>query len=179
MVGMWRLDTFNVSLDSNSRRGSVARIGKEPSMTSRQSRCALLVIVACLIIVSGCHEDHPAASPTAAQAGPVTLSLAYNGGQCTQNGSSGVIDVELNQNVTYIGPSSTTPFYVPFSSCPFAAANCPVNSPNGGPQNPGTPTGATANTTYYYGTVTVGGQSCSNGPQTFGIRIKPISQSAR
>lgn len=135
-------------------------------MTSRQSLFALAVVLAVLIVLPSCNK------PPVAQAGPFTISLAYNGGQCTQNGSTGVIDVEQNWDVTYKTASAMTPFNVQFSSsCPFAPGKCPVSS--GGSQNPGMPTPASVNNYYYYGTVTINNQTCNNGPGTFGVHIKP------
>ena len=137
-------------------------------MTSPQSRFALLVVVlALLIVLPSCNK------PLVGQPGPFTISLAYNGGQCTQNGSTGVIDVEQDWDVTYQGAAALSGFNVQFSSCPFAAGKCPVNSPQGTPQNPGTPSAANANTTYYYSSVTINNQTCNNGPGTFGVHIKP------
>jgi hypothetical protein len=137
-------------------------------MTSRLSRFALAVVLAFLIVVPGCQQSRQVGA-----AGPFNISLAYNNGQCTQNGSTGVIDVEQNWNVTYQMASVTTPFNVQFSSCPFATGKCPVSSPQGGAQNPGTPSNASLNTTYYYSSVSVNNQTCNNGPGTFGVHIKP------
>lgn len=136
-------------------------------MTSRQIRFALPVMLALLIVLPSCNK------PPVGQAGPFTISLAYNGGQCTQNGSTGVIDVEQNWNVTYQGAAALSEFNVQFSSCPFAAGKCPVNSPQGTAQNPGMPSAANANTTYYYSSVSISNQTCNNGPGTFGVHIKP------
>jgi hypothetical protein len=136
-------------------------------MTSRQIRFALPVVLALLIVLPSCSKL------AVGQPGPFTISLAYNGGQCTQNGSTGVIDVEQDWDVTYQGAAALSEFNVQFSSCPFAAGKCPVNSPQGATQNPGTPTAASVNNTYYYSSVTINGQSCNNGTNTFGVHIKP------
>lgn len=135
--------------------------------SSRQSRFALAVVPALLIVLTSCNK------PTVAQAGPFAITLAYNNGQCTQNGSTGVIDVEQDWDVTYKTASAMTPFNVQFSSCPFATGKCPVSS--GGSQNPGTPTASSVNNTYYYSTVSINNQTCNNGPGTLGLHIKPIS----
>jgi hypothetical protein len=143
---------------------------KEPAMTSRQVRFALPLLIAFLTILPGCQENHPVGL-----VGSLTIKLANNNGQCTQNGSTGVIDVEEGQDVTYeLAVAGANPqFDVQFSSCPFASAKCPVNSPQGTPQDVGTPTAASVNNTYYYSSVTVNNQACNNGASTFGLRIKP------
>ena len=136
-------------------------------MTSRQIRFALPVMLALLIVLPSCNK------PVKQQLGSLTISLAYNNGQCTQNGSTGVIDVEQDWDVTYMTAAAMAPFYVQFSTCPFAAGKCPINSPQGTPQNAGTPSAANANTTYYYSSVSINNQPCNNSPGTFGVHIKP------
>jgi hypothetical protein len=138
-------------------------------MTSRQYRFALSVVLALLIVLPSCKKNVVGAP------GPYQISLSYNAttGQCTQNNSSGVLDVDDNWTVSYIGSSVTTPFDVEFSSCPFATGKCPVSSPNGGSQNVGTPVPASVNNTYYYSSITINGQTCNNGPGTYGVHIKP------
>ncbi len=138
-------------------------------MTSRQCRFAIPVVLALLIVAPGCQERHPTG-----QTGPLTVSLAYNNGQCTQNGSSGMIDVVQDQSVTYVPAAVNTPFYAQFSTCPFAAGKCPINSPQGTAQNVGAPTAASANTDYYYSSVTINNQSCNN-PGQLGLHVKPIT----
>ena len=138
-------------------------------MTSRQSRFALPIVLALLIVLPSCNK------PPVRQLGPLTISLAYNNGQCTQNGSTGMIDVVQDQNVTYVPASVNIPFYAQFSTCPFAAGKCPISSPQGTPQSPGAPTAASANTDYYYSSVTINNQACNNSPGTLGLHIKPIS----
>src|ERR1035438_6616116 len=94
-----------VSLDTNSQRGSVAHKRKEPAMTSRQVRFALPLLIAFLTILPGCQENHPVGL-----VGSLTIKLANNNGQCTQNDSTGVIDVEQDQDVTYeLAASSANP----------------------------------------------------------------------
>ena len=139
-------------------------------MTSRQVRFALPLLIAFLTILPGCQEHHPVGL-----VGPLTIKLANNNGQCTQNGSTGVIDVVEGQDITYeLAVAGANPqFDVQFSSCPFASAKCPVNSPQGTPQDVGTPTASAVNNTYYYSSVTVNNQACNNGASTFGLRIKP------
>jgi hypothetical protein len=138
-------------------------------MTSRQSRFALLLVMVLLIHLPACNRERPVA------AGALTITLAISNGQCTQNNSTGVIDVEDDQDVTYeLGAAGANPqFNVQFSSCPFASANCPVNSPQGTSKNAGTPTASAVNNTYYYSSVTVNNQSCKNGSGTFGFHVKP------
>ena len=139
-------------------------------MTSRQVRFALPLLIAFLTILPGCQEHRPVGL-----VGPLTIKLANNNGQCTQNGSTGVIDVEEGQDVTYdLAVAGANPqFDVQFSSCPFASAKCPANSPQGTPQDVGTPTASAVNNTYYYSSVTVNTLPCNNGAGTFGLRIKP------
>jgi hypothetical protein len=139
-------------------------------MTSRQVRFALPLLIAFLTILPGCQEHHPVGL-----VGPLTIKLANNNGQCTQNGSTGVIDVVEGQDITYeLAVAGANPqFDVQFSSCPFASAKCPANSPQGTPQDVGTPTASAVNNTYYYSSVTVNNQACNNGASTFGLRIKP------
>lgn len=139
-------------------------------MTSRQVRFALPLLIAFLTILPGCQENHPVGL-----VGSLTIKLANNNGQCTQNDSTGVIDVEQDQDVTYeLAASSANPeFNVQFSTCPFASGKCPANSPQGTSDDMGTPTAASVNNTYYYSSVTINGQSCNNGTNTFGVHIKP------
>jgi hypothetical protein len=137
-------------------------------MTIRQTRFVLSALLALLIVLPACQKTPPVES-----LGPLTISLAYNGGQCTQNGSTGVIDVAQNQTVTYVPASTGTAFNIQFSTCPFANGMCPVNSPQGTAQNVGTPSGGNVNTTYYYSSVTINNQTCNNGVSTFGLHIKP------
>jgi hypothetical protein len=139
-------------------------------MTIRQTRFALPVLLALLIVVPGCRKEHPVKA-----LGPLTISLAYKQGQCTQNGSTGTIDVEQDQDVTYVPASAGTAFNIQFSTCPFASGKCPVGSPQGTAQNVGAPTAATVNTTYYYSSVTINNHTCNNGVQSWGLRIKPVS----
>ena len=94
-------------------------------MNLRAVRFALPVALACLTVLPACHK-----TPVEAL-GPLSISLAYNQGQCTQNGATGTIDVAQNQTVTYVPASAGTPFNIQFSTCPFAAGKCPVNSPQG------------------------------------------------
>lgn len=136
-------------------------------MNLRAVRFALPVVLACLIVLPACRK-----TPVEA-VGPLTISLAYNQGQCTQNGATGTVDVAQNQTVTYVPASAGTPFNIQFSTCPFAAGKCPVDSPQGTAQNVGEPTAASVNTTYYYSSVTINNQPCTNGIQSWGLHIKP------
>jgi hypothetical protein len=137
-------------------------------MNFRRIRFGLPVVLACLTVLPACQKTPPVES-----LGPLTISLAYNQGQCTQNGSTGVIDVAQNQTVTYVPASTGTAFNIQFSTCPFANGMCPVNSPQGTAQNVGAPTSANVNTTYYYSGVTINNQTCNNGVSSFGLHVKP------
>jgi hypothetical protein len=137
-------------------------------MTSRQSRFAFPLVLALLIVLPSCEKK-----TVVGASGPYPIALAYNNGQCTQNGSTGVLDVDDNWTVTYEGPSATTPFNVGFSSCPYATGKCPVSSPQGGSQNVGTPTSSSVNNTYYYSSVSINNQPCNNSPGTFGLHVRP------
>ena len=136
-------------------------------MNLKPLRFALPVVLVCITILAACQKPPVETIP------PLTISLAYNQGQCTQNGSTVVIDVTEGTDVTIQGPSATTPFQVQFSSCPFASGKCPANSPQGGAQDMGAPTASAVNNTYYYSSVSIGNQSCNNGVSTFGMHVKP------
>jgi hypothetical protein len=136
-------------------------------MTIRCSWLALAVLAALLVCLPAYQRVR------AGQAAPTSqnISLAYNSnGTCTQNGSSGVIDIVNNLPVVYQGATALTQFQVQFTTCPFAASNCPVNSPNGSAVNAGTPTG-TVGTTYNYSSITINNQSCK-GVSSMGVRVK-------
>ena len=136
-------------------------------MPSVRRLFALAVVAGLLVVLPGCHS-----SPTGQQQGPQYIMLTYNNGNCQQNGSSGVIDIWSSQSVIYQGASALTEFQIQFSSCPFAAANCPVNSPNGNAINVGQPTGSAVNNTYYYSSMMINNQQCTlAGPM--GVRVRP------
>lgn len=134
-------------------------------MTSVRRLFALAVVTGLLVVLPGCH------GPTGQQQGPQYIMLTYNGGNCQQNGSTGVIDLWSSENVIYQGASALNQFQVQFSTCPFASANCPVNSPNGSAVNVGQPSGSAVNNTYYYSSLTINNQNCTNSG-ALGVRIK-------
>ncbi len=123
----------------------------------------LAVVVTFLTSLAGCQHKPNAVSP-------LYVNLSYNGGACQQNGSSGVIDVEVGQQVIYQGATAINQFEVQFATCPFSS--CPVNSPNGSPVNAGAPIAGTTGNTYYYSGLTIGNQQC-NQMGSMGLRIKP------
>jgi hypothetical protein len=138
-------------------------------MSSVRRLFALAVMASILAVLPGCHSN-----PTGQQQGPQYIMLTYNNGNCQQNGSSGVIDIWSSQSVIYQGASALNQFNIQFSgtSCPFAASNCPVNSPNGNAINVGQPTGSAVNNTFYYSSITINNQTC-NGVGSMGVRVKP------
>src|SRR5579863_3148138 len=98
----------------------------------------LAVVAGLLLLLPGCHNKVPTG-----QQGPQYIMLTYNGGNCQQNGSTGVIDVWSSEPVIYQGASALNSFNIQFAgTCPYATENCPVSSPNGNPVNVGQPTGS-------------------------------------
>ena len=123
---------------------------------------ALAALAALLICFTSCQR-------VSANQNNQTITIAMNGdGTCTQNGSSGVIDVYKNQPVVYQGATALTEFQVGFSTCPFSS--CPVSSPSGTAVNVGAPTG-TAGTTYNLSSMTINNQQCKS-MGAMGVRIK-------
>lgn len=145
-------------------------------MTVPRSRLALPVLLALLIVLPACKKEQPVQGSSS-----LTIKLANANGQCTQNGSTGVIDVEQDQDVTYEldVAGANTQFNVQFSSCPFASGKCPADSPQGTAQDMGTPTASAVNNTYYYSSVTVNNQTCTNGSGTLGLHVKPGTMQPR
>ena len=130
-------------------------------MVPRSRWFALAVLAGLLICLCG-------SQPLSAQNSNVTITLSMgSNGSCTQNGSTAVIDVKTNQTATYVGPTSTTPFQVTFSStsCPFNT--CTITGSTGAQS----PKSGTAGNTYSYTGITINGQSCSNGAGLM-IRVK-------
>ena len=117
-----------------------------------------------LAVLAGCRSDKAPAAP-----GPQYVMLTYNGGNCQQNGGTGLVDIDPNQAVVYQGASTLSQFQIQLSSCPFAS--CPVNSPNGTSQNIGTPKPSAAGNTYYYSGMTIDNEKCTD-MGTMGVRIK-------
>ncbi len=136
-------------------------------MISVRRLLSVVVLAAVLVFLSSCHHN-----PTATQQGPQYIMLTWNGGNCEQNGSAGVIDVYQNQAVIYQGAAAVTEFQVQLSSCPFAAGNCPVNSPNGSPVNVGQPMASAVGSTFMYSGLMMGNQQCNN-PGAMGLRVRP------
>jgi len=136
-------------------------------MTSVRRLFALGLAASLSSFLLGCRHTPPTAL------GPFYIMLTYNSGSCQQNGSTGVIDVPSNQNVIYQAATSLSQFNASFSgNCPFAAGNCPVNSPNGTPMNVGLPNGNAVNSTFMYSGLTMDNQQCTDAG-AMGVRIKP------
>lgn len=134
-------------------------------MTSVRTLLALAVVTGLLILLPGCHKP-------VGQQGPQYIMLTYNGGNCQQNGSTGVIDIWSNQAVIYQGASALNSFQIQFAGdCPFATGNCPVSSPNGNPINVGQPNGNAVNNTFYYSSMMINAQQCTDGG-AMGLRVK-------
>lgn len=127
--------------------------------------------VAALLLASSSFQ-RAGADPTT-----ITITLNYNGGNCTQtgsDGSSGITDVSKSQNtVTYKSQNAVNQFTVSFSSCPFGS--CPVASANGAAVSVGSPTVNATDppTTYNYSDVTFGTNQKCNNPQQLGVRVHP------
>jgi len=121
-----------------------------------------MVLAACVVCFTSCQR-------VAANQNTQTVSIAMNpDGTCTQNSSSGVIDIYKNQQVVYQGATALNQFQVQFSTCPFSS--CPVNSPSGTAMNVGAPTGAVG-TTYNLSGMTINNQQCKS-VSPLGLRIK-------
>lgn len=136
-------------------------------MTSVRKLIVLAVVTGLLIFLPGCRKP-------VHQQGPFYIMLTYNGGNCQQNGSMGVIEVPYDQNIIYQGAAALSQFQINFAggSCPFAPGNCPVNSPNGSPVNVGTPSANAVNNTYNYSSMMIDNQQCTDGG-AMGLRVKP------
>lgn len=132
-------------------------------MTSCRRLVSMAVVAGFLVLLPGCHRETPTA------VGPLYIMLTYNGGNCEQNGSTGVLDVYQNQSVIFQGASAVSQFQVQFDRCPFTS--CPVNSPNGTPVNVGPPNANTAGNTYNYTSMTINNLQCNN-PGPMGMRIR-------
>ena len=132
-------------------------------MTLRYYRIALAVLSGFLLLLSGCGPKN------VKQFGPAYVNLSYNGGNCTQNGGTGVVDLYQNQAVVYQGANTLSQFQVQFTTCPFSS--CPVTSGNGAPVNIGQPNQGTIGNTYNYSSVTINNQQC-NGVGSMGVRIR-------
>ena len=131
-------------------------------MVSGSRWLALALLVASLICLTSCQR-------VSANQNTQTVAVAMNAdGTCTQNSSSGVIDLYKSQSVTYQGPSNSTQFQVQFSTCPFGS--CPVSSPSGTAVNAGTPTG-TIGTTYNLSSMTINNTQCKT-VGSMGVRLK-------
>jgi hypothetical protein len=135
-------------------------------MTSVRSRITLAVLVSLLVFLPACNRHVPVKGE-----GPFYIMLVYNGGSCQQNGSMGTIDVPQDQPIIYQGATALSNFQIELQRCPFAAVNCPVNSPNGNSVNVGAPVPGSANTTFPYSAMTINGQACTDGAQ-MAIRVR-------
>ncbi len=130
-------------------------------MASRQRRFALAALASFLIFLPGLQSQN--AGPA-----PLYVTLNYNGGACTQNGSTGTLEVAAGQDVWFQTAAAVSQFQVGFATCAFSS--CPVTSPQGKPVD----AGVTVSTgTFYYSTISIGNQTCNNGPGSFGLHIKP------
>ena len=123
---------------------------------------AFALLVTSLAWLTGCQRV------TASQ-NTQTVAISMNvDGTCTQNGSSGVIELAPAQPVMYQGAANSTQFQIQFTSCPFSS--CPVSSPNGMAVNVGAPTG-TPGTTYNISSMTINNQACK-GVGSMSVKIK-------
>ena len=122
-------------------------------MVSRPRLLALAFLIAALVCLTSCQR-------VSANQNTQTISIKMNAdGTCQQNGSSGVIDINNTQPVSYQGAATLSQFQVQFSTCPFTS--CPVNSPTGAAVNVGVPTG-TVGTTYNISAMTINNQQCKS-----------------
>ena len=134
-------------------------------------RLVPIAVVAALLLASSSFQRADADTTV------LTITLNYNGGNCTQSGSdgsSGITDVSKSQNtVTYKSQTAVNQFTVNFSTCPFGS--CPVTSTNGASVSAGSPTVSATNpyTTYNYSSVSFGNNQTCNNPQQLGVRVKP------
>jgi hypothetical protein len=132
-------------------------------LLSRQ--LALAVLTCCIALLPACHKPP-------GESGPVYIMLMYNGGDCVQNGDAGVVDIYPNQAVIYQGATAQSQFKIDFASCPLAAGNCPVDSPNGNSVNVGAPLASTAGSTFMYTGMTIDNRPCK-GAESMGVRVRP------
>ena len=130
----------------------------------RQQRIAAVAALGVFAALAGCHRDSQAK-------GPQYIMLMYNGGDCQQNGSDGIVDIYANQALIYQGATMQNEFQVRFTSCPLADGFCPVNSPNGNSVNVGTPLGSAAGSTFMYNGMTINHQLCKNA-DSMGVRVR-------
>ncbi len=96
--------------------------------------------------------------------------LMFNGGECQQNGSEGIIDVYQNRAVIYqTAAGALTQFQVQFAACPFAS--CPVDS-RGISANVGQPTLGAVGTTFNYSSMTINNEPCKDAA-SMGVHVNP------
>jgi hypothetical protein len=131
-------------------------------MTSSCRRSALAVLAGFLFLLPGCHR-----APK--DSGPLYIMLMFNGGACSQNGSSDVIDVDQDRAVIYQTAAELTQFEVRFTACPFGS--CPASSLHGRSVNVGPPNPGTVSTTFMYSGITMNHQPCNNAGK-MGVRVK-------
>jgi hypothetical protein len=122
------------------------------------------VLLALLIALAACHKT-PVASDE-----PLYIMLVYNGGNCEQNGGTGIVDIYAGQAVIYQGATAQSQFKIDFASCPFSGGNCPVNSPNGNSANVGPPLASAAGSTFMYSGMMIDNRPC-DGAQSMGVRV--------
>lgn len=132
-------------------------------MISNCRRGAFAVLAGCLFFLPGCHR-------ATKDSGPFYIMLMFNGGTCSQNGSSDVIEIDPDRAVIYETAAELTDFEIRFTACPFTS--CPVSSPNGRSINVGPPNPGTVGTTFMYSGITMNHESCDNAGK-MGLRIKP------
>jgi hypothetical protein len=126
---------------------------------------AVTVLAAALASLASCHK-------TPVESGPLYILLTYNGGDCNQNGGTSIVDLSPNQPVIYQGATAQTEFKIDFASCPLAAGNCPVDSPNGRSVNVGAPLSSAVGSTFMYTGMTIDNQPCK-GADSMGVRVRP------
>lgn len=133
-------------------------------MTTASRLLALTLLLALLFCLPGCHKT-PVASDE-----PLYIMLVYNGGNCEQNGGTGIVDIYAGQVVIYQGATAQAQFKIDFASCPLSADNCPVNSPNGNSANVGQPLASAAGSTFMYNSMSIDNRPC-NDAQSMGVRV--------
>lgn len=135
-------------------------------MTSCRRLISMAVVAGFLVLLPGCNRGTPNSL------GPTYIMLTYNGGNCEQNGNTGVVDVPKNQPVIFQGASVVSQFQAQFDRCPFTSTSCPVDSPNGTPVNVGKPNANAAGNTYHYTSMTINNMKCNN-VGSMGLRVWP------
>ena len=137
-------------------------------MTLRQSCLLVMLALSVMCVLPGCNK-----TPTGIVANAVSVSLSTNAnGACVQtvggNATNYVTIDHAGGTVRWVAPNAQTSCSIHFdntaAACPFysAAANqCDYSCSNGAVTSAAA-TGS-ANTTYVYGSVNIGGNSCTVG----------------